>query len=161
MMKTTLLILIVFMVSGSFSQEEIIHKPSHIFTVANTYNLQFIGDKSEKIVSVLFEKFPQVKRKKYIWKFKNVQVPGFEEALSFQVYQGVFGVDTTESIPEDQCSKHYYFLTFQNDMQKELRLAKNIPSEQIAISIYIKKAKKEPLKTRNEAVLVESYLNNL
>lgn len=160
-MKVIFLIPLVFIVSMSFSQEKYNPQPSNILILGNSYNLRFTSDESEKIVDALFGRYPQVKRKKYSWKFKNVQVPGFEETLSFRVYQGIVGIDTTGIIPNARFLGCYYFCGFQNDSQKELRLEKKLPSEKIAVNIYIKTRKKESLKSRDEIALVESYLKNL
>lgn len=157
-----LLFFTLFVSSAGFAQQRKMPEPSNLLLAGNTYNLRFYGDESEKIKTALLKSFPQqVKRKKYVWKFKNIQLQGFEGPLSFQVYEGIFGIDTTGILEDKRYLGSHYFFAFQNDSQKESRMAKKYPSEQVAITIYVKKGKKGSVRTREEIIQVESCLKNL
>lgn len=125
--------------------------------VAGNYNFQIVGDDSDVLIDSLFAKFPKTKRKGYIWKFKNVEIPGIDEALTFQVHQGLYGEerDTTK------CSNGHYFTTFTNEKYKQQRLANQTPYEQGAITIYLKRGRQYGVDTCEEADLVKAFLLSL
>jgi hypothetical protein len=112
-------------------------------------NFQVIGDESTEMVNSFFAKLPDTKRKGYKWKFKNVDVPGLDKKITFQVHQGLAGKNENGS---------GYFNTFANDEHKKMRMAQNIESEKPAIIIYVVRGKNHVLKTKEEAKIVKDYL---
>jgi hypothetical protein len=112
-------------------------------------NFQMIGNESNTMIDSLFTNLPKTKRKGYIWKFKNVQIPGLDSPVTFQVHQGLSGKGNKGNV---------YFTTFTSEKYKKDRLAQNIDSEEPAIIIYVKRGRKHILKTEEEVKNVKQYL---
>ena len=156
-MKKSLILLATLLIctTATFSQTKDDLKVVKMIIQGN-YSFEFIGDKSSDLVDSLFTAFPKTKRKGYIWKFKNIQIEGIEEALTFQVHQGIYGTypdsDTTA------CKGGCYFNTFMNEKYKKERLIKMKETEENAILIYIKEGKQYGISTREEAEIVEAFI---
>jgi hypothetical protein len=152
MKKSLLLSLFVLLVSGiSFSQS------NNDCTLTNLkagggYNYQIIGEVSEQMVDTLFVNLPETKRKGYVWKFKNINIPGIDESLTFQVHQGIAGSEQ---------NGRGYFNTFESEKYKTERLARKTENEKPAIIIYVKHGRNHVLKTPEEAKIVKEYLLSL
>jgi hypothetical protein len=153
-MKTKLFItlLLTFFGFGIYSQTN----SPEIQRVQTNYgqNFKLIGESSYDLIDNLFANYPKTNRgKKYVWKFKNINVPGIEEPVTFQVHQGIHG---TKIFHENfKCELGCaYFHTFKNSKNKEemlANLAKN--NEQRAVIIYIKKGNKFGEVDKEKAVL--------
>lgn len=127
------------------------------------HNFQIIGDASDAFADSLFSHLPETKRKGYVWKFKNVQITGIAEPVTFQVHQGLYGSSGGPNCDTSSCGGSSYFYTFTSEKYKRTRLSQNIPTEDKAILIYVKGRKKYDyvIKTKEEADLVRDYLQSL
>jgi hypothetical protein len=121
-------------------------------------NFQIIGDESGSFADSLFARLPETKRKGYIWKFKKVHVPGIDEPLTFQVHQGLHGIN--EIPPSDTTSYRgsMFFHTFTSEKYKQSLLDHKKPTDELAIVIYLRRGRNHAIKTNEEAALVKSYL---
>jgi len=112
-------------------------------------NFQMIGNESNTMIDSLFTNLPNTRRKGYVWKFKNIQIPGLEYPVTFQVHQGLAG-------KED--NRKGYFNTFTSEKYKTERLSRKKDTEKSAIIIYVKQGKNHILKTEEESKIVKEYL---
>lgn len=160
-MKLFILFSLVFLSFGLMAQCNVTINPSTLVAAGGGggYSLRLSGEYSEKITDALFSTFPKVKRKNFSWKFKNVSVPGIDELVTFWVYQGKTGIDTTGEIIGARYKGSFYFHTFDSYAQKEQFLVNKKPGEKIAINVYPYKGKKRL--SKEEATLVEKYLKSL
>lgn len=116
------------------------------------YNFQLTGKVSVQMIDSLFANFPETKRKGYVWKFKNINIPGVEESLTFQVHQGIAGSEP---------NGRRYFNTFVSEKYKTERLARKTDNEKFAIIIYVKHGRNHVLKTPEETKIVEDFLHSI
>lgn len=130
-----------------------------LMRVGNSYDYQIIGDSSEVLVENLFNEFTKVKRKGYIWKFKNVDIPGLEEPVTLQIHQGMHGITNHEG-DSSYCKNGSYFTTFTSEKYRQKRLTNQKPNEKLAVLVYIKRGRKFAIVDYKEAKLVEEYLND-
>jgi hypothetical protein len=121
-------------------------------------NIQIIGTESSLFVDSLFAQFPKTKRKGYIWKFKNVLIPGIDVPLTFQVHQGISGCSSQEVNNTNSCCTTGYFRTFSNEKHKKILLENKKITEQVAIIIYLKRGRNHVIKTETDADLVKKHL---
>jgi len=148
-MKKALLLTVLLAFTGlnSFSQSTDQCEISTLM-LAGGSNFQIMGEGSNNMVDALFLKLPNTKRKGYIWKFKDVQIPGIETPITFQVHQGL-------AVRENGAG---YFNTFTSEKYKAERLAHKKDIEQAAIIIYVKQGRNFILKSEEEAKIVREYL---
>jgi hypothetical protein len=146
-----LVILIAFTLSTSystFSQTPEACKLTYLLAGGGR-NFQLEGNESYMMIDSLFTNLPNTKRKGYIWKFKNVHVPGLDYPVTFQVHQGLAGKAE---------NGRRYFNTFTSEKYRTERLSRKIESEDFAIIIYVKQGRNHVLKTEEEAKIVKNYL---
>lgn len=157
-MKNFVLIIMLFAgVICSYGQENKDFK----FTVLHAgygLDLEVFGENSALLTNQLFEKFPNKKRKGYIWKFRKVEIPGLSQKITLQVHEGVHG-KTLSANGEKVIGG--YFHTFSNAKYKSNYLTNLKSTEEIGLIIYLKKGRKHVVKTDEELILVKNYLNNL
>jgi len=127
------------------------------FVVGGKYNLQIIGDDANPFVDALVAHYPDSKRKGYYWKFKNIEIPGIDKPLTFEVRQGLFGQEQTDAGDGGQFQSSFYFATFTSEACKQDRLANRKPTEQDAISIYVKNGRNYGV-SQEDAEIVRRFL---
>lgn len=158
-MKKSLLLLSLLIVSCFQSQAQDSEQCKITRLISGgSKNFQIIGDESGSFADSLFAQLPETKRKGYIWKFKKVRVPGIDEPLTFQVHQGLYGIN--EIPPSDTTSYRgsRYFHTFTSEKYKQLLLDNKKPTDEHAIVIYLRRGRKNAITTNEEAELVKKYL---
>ncbi|GEM_PF-5459384 len=128
------------------------------FIVGGNHSLQIVGDDSKSFVDSLFANYPKTKRKGYIWKFKNVVIPGLEDPVTLQVHQGLYGEDVINENDSNKCKNGFYFTTFTSEKYKQYRLENKKPTEQDAITIYIREGRNYGLSNKEDAEIVEAFL---
>lgn len=131
------------------------------FITGGGRNFKITGSESSSFADSLFSHFPQTKRKGYIWRFKKVMIPGFDESVTLQVHQGISGTYNNSDSDTSTCNRGSYFNTFTSEKYKQSRIAQNKPSEQPALLIYVKRGRNYGLKTKEEAEFVRKYLLSL
>jgi hypothetical protein len=137
-----------FTCSSSFSQNSIENSLSYLIAGGGR-NFQIIGNESSSMIDSLFAKLPNTKRKGYVWKFKNIQIPGLDYPVTFQVHKGLAGKDE---------NGRGYFNTFKSEKYKTERLSRKKETEKYAIIIYVKQGRNHILKTEEDAKIVKDYL---
>ena len=128
--------------------------------VGGNSNFQMVGDESNIFVDSLFANLPRTKRKKYIWTFKDVQVPGVERKLTFEVHQGVWGVSKNK-VEGSSCGACYYSHSYTSEKYKQERLSMRKESEKDIVKIFIREGlfgRKYGLESKEEVELVKAYL---
>lgn len=149
-MKKSVILFVLTIFSYYFSYSQSNEDCNITYLIAGGgHNFQIIGDQSEIMVDSLFSNFPETKREGYVWKFKNVSIPGLDQSISFHVYQGLAGSDE---------NGNEYFNTFVSEKYKTERLSRIKESEESAIIIYVRKGKKHVLRTDDEAKIVKDFL---
>lgn len=131
------------------------------FVVAGKYNFQIIGDDASPFVDALVAHYPDSKRKGYFWKFKNIEIPGIDKPLTFEVRQGLFGEEVYDESDGTKCQNGFYFATFTSEACKQDRIANRKPTEQDAISIHVKNGRNYGLSSQEEAEIVRQFLLSL
>ena len=121
------------------------------------HNFKMVGDESNVLIDSLFANLPKTKRKGYTWKFKNVQIPGVSEPVTFDVRQGVHGLSKSNS-QSSCCGSTSYFHTYTSEKYRQERLKIRTESEKDAVIIYVKKGKRFGLEDKKEIELVKEYL---
>lgn len=144
----TLFVFTIFSSYFCFSQMNEDCKITHLIA-GGGHNFQITGNQSGIMVDSLFTNLPEVKRKGYVWKFKNVYIPSLDQYVTFQVHQGVAGVES---------NGRGYFNTFVSEKYKAERLERKKENEKLAIIIYVKRGRNHVLKTDEEAKIVKDYL---
>ncbi len=130
--------------------------------VRGSRDFQIVGQASFTMIDALFTAFPKTKKKGYIWKFKQVNVPGLDAPVTFQVHQGLYGTNSNEAADStSKCKGGFYFNTFTSEKYKEIRLNQNRPNEQPAILIYVKRGRNFAIGTKEEAELIKTYLETI
>lgn len=130
----------------------------HTLFIGGNQNFQIVGEDSKKLVDSLFAHYPKTNRKGYIWKFKNVAIPGIEEPVTLQVHQGLYGEHVEHSEDSTKCKNGHYFTTFTSEKYKQQRLANKKPNEQDAITIYIKEGRKYGISDVEDAKIAKAFL---
>lgn len=139
---------------NSFSQSE--NSPKLDYLIAGGgehyggYNFTMTGEESKIMLTSLVGQYSESKKKeKYIWKIKNIEIPGLDETVTLQIHQGLSG--KRENFTG-------YFTTFMNETDKENKLAQKSDSEISSIIIYVKDGRKNALKNKEQAEIVKAYL---
>ncbi len=132
----------------------------HKFMVGGSHNFQIVGESSNDFADSLFAHFPKTKRKGYIWKFKNVTIPGIETPITFKVHQGLYGEYTSENDSEN-CRGGHYFTTFTSEKYKQRRLSNKKSTEQFALTIYLKNGRNFAVTDSKEADIIKAFLLDL
>lgn len=148
------------MVTNSFAQDSTSLKITNM-KVGGNYNFQIVGEESIPFIDSLFSQYPDTKRKGYIWKFKNVAIPGLDNPVTLQVHQGLHGEDVNSANDSTKCGKSSYFTTFTSEKYKQQRLGNKKQTEQDAILIYVKKRRKFAVSNSEDAKLIKAYLLSL
>ena len=156
-MKNLLIILTLLFVFNANAQNTNINKVNQLVT-GGGHNFEVIGIESYAFIDSLFSHFPQTKRKGYIWKFKNVHVPGIENPVTLQVHQGLSGGSVNNNVDTTICKPGSYFNTFTSEKYKQKRLSQSPASESPAILIYIKRGRNYVVSSKSESELIRNYL---
>ena len=133
----------------------------HQLVTGGGHNFKVIGIESYAFIDSLFSHFPQTKRKGYIWKFKNVHIPGIENPVTLQVHQGLSGGAVRNDIDTTICKPGSYFNTFTSEKYKQKRLSQSPASESPAILIYIKRGRNYVVSSKSEVELIRNYLSSI
>jgi hypothetical protein len=158
-MKTRLTFYIVslFISAISFAQTSENSKISQLI-VGGNHNFQLVGEDSKTLIDSLFAHYPKTKRKGYVWKFKNVEIPELDNSFTFQVHQGLYGEEVNNGCDTTKCKNGFYFTTFVSEKYKQHRLANKKATEQDAILIYVKNGRKYGASTKEDAEFVKAFL---
>lgn len=161
-MKKSLILLSLIILSSYQANSQDIegYKMTELITGGGK-NIQIIGAESSLFVESLFVQYPETKRKGYVWKFKNILIPGIDEPLTFQVHQGLYGCSPPAIADTNSCCIKAYFHTYENEKYKKSLLDDKKITEQDAILIYVKRGRNHVIKTENEAKLIKEYLLKL
>jgi hypothetical protein len=116
------------------------------------YNFQFYGNETTDFLNALQSKLTKPKGNKNIIKFKNIQIDGIDQKLTFIVHRGMRGTN-------DNC--HSHFNTFKNKKDEQTRLSNQTTTDAPGILIYVRRGGKNALHTKEEANLVKQYLLSL
>lgn len=148
--------IIVFLANFSFSQG--CYKPNSLNNFGlpgeqnfHGINFQFYGDQTDNFLDRLLIVHPDSKRKQYTWKIKNVKFEGLSESVDITIHRGIHG-------SLDNCRG--FFHTFKNEKYKDEILAKHASNSEAGILIYVRKGRKNALKTEDEAQVVREYLRS-
>lgn len=159
-MKTSLLILLLAIsASISYSQDsDTIQFPQLI--AGGGHNFQVIGDKSFAYRDSLFSHFDKKPGKRYIWQFKNVEIPGISEPVTLQVHQGVKGYTTAPRYDANWCGGESYFYTFTSEKLKKRILKNQNEFEYPGLVIYVRKGRNYGV-AEGEVEHLEAYLRSI
>lgn len=120
-------------------------------------NYQIVGDQALLLKEALFSHFKVTKSKKYIWKFKHIELPNISSDFTLEVYQGLHG----EKESSETCLKGgSYFNTFTSEKYKTYRESQELENEQPGLLIYVKRKRKFGVNCE-ESVYIENYLKKI
>lgn len=158
-MKKALIFYISFLIiSGSSFAQNSENCSMHHLIIGGNHNFQIVGEDSKTFIDSLFAHYPKTKRKGYIWKFKNVAVPGIEEPVTLQVHQGLYGEHLEHAKDSTKCKNGHYFTTFTSERYKQQRLDNKKSNEQDAVTIYIKEGRNYGISNVEDAKIVKAFL---
>ena len=158
MKKTLILYISSLLISiTSFAQTGDECKISQLI-VGGNHSFQIVGNDSKPFIDSLFSHYPKTKRKGYIWKFKNVHIPGLEEPVTLQVHQGLHGEEVRNECDSSKCKDGFYFTTFTSEKYKQYRLENKKPNEKDAITIYVREGRNYGVSNSKDAEIVKAFL---
>lgn len=161
-MKTlALLITAIFLVTQFCSAQE--SNDVKISTISSSYwtFYSITGENVLPYIDSLFAQFSNKKKRGYVWKFKNVQIPGISNPVTFQIHQGIRGAKEKDSCSTSNCGGGSYFHTFTSETYKETLLSRKKENEKDALIVYIKRGRFYGLKSKEDAEIAKTYLESI
>lgn len=161
-MKTLNLLIIIIIFSPQFcsTQES---KEINISTISSNYGTFYSisGENAVPYIDALFTQFSDKKKRGYIWKFKNVQIPGISKPVTLQVHQGIRGTKERDSCSTSKCGGGSYFHTFTSEKYKETLLSRKKDNEKDALVVYIRRGRSYGLKSKKDTELAKIFLESI
>lgn len=116
------------------------------------YSLKMFGEDSEKLKDALISEYPKFKLKGSRYIIKNIVIPGIEESVTLQIYQG------KHEVKDDNTTS---FHSYKNLEEKEEFVSNLEPNQNLGVYVYFKKKRKNAFKEIGEAKIAKEYFESL
>jgi len=115
------------------------------------YSLRMFGEDAEKLKDALITEYPKYKLRGSRYIIKNVIIPGIEESITLQIYQGKHEINDSTTT----------FSSFKNIEEKKQYLSKLGHNQSLGVYVYFKKKRKNAFKEIEEAKIAKAYFESL